>query len=267
MISYLSLFDLSKKVAIVTGGSQGIGMFIAKGLANMGADVAIVNRRDETGKRAISELKRLYGVNAISIVASVIDSNAVEAMVERVIREFGRIDILVNNAGIIIRSSIEQMSEKEWDQVLDTNLKGSWLCSRAVANYMLPHQKGKIINISSVASMLGLTNRAAYCASKGGVSALTRAMAVEWAKYNIQVNAIGPGFIQTEIHEDLIESDPTRNKRILDCIPMSRFGDPQDVANLAIFLASDASNYLTGQTIYIDGGWSVLGNKWDINSQ
>ncbi|MFC2042994.1 SDR family NAD(P)-dependent oxidoreductase [Chloroflexota bacterium] len=267
MVSNLSLFDLSKKVAIVTGGSQGIGMFIAKGFANLGADVAIVNRRDETGKRAIAELKRLYGINAISIAANVIDSNAVEAMVERVIREFGRIDILVNNAGIIIRSSIEQMSEKDWDQVLDTNLKGSWLCSRAVVNYMLPHQKGKIINISSVASMLGLINRAAYCASKGGVSALTRALAVELAKYNIQVNAIGPGFIQTEINKDLLESDPTRHKRILDNIPMSRFGYPQEVANLAIFLASDASNYLTGQTIYVDGGWSVLGNIWDINSQ
>jgi 2-deoxy-D-gluconate 3-dehydrogenase len=267
MVNNLSLFDLSNKVAIVTGGSQGIGMFIAKGLANMGADVAIVNRRDGPGKRAIAELKRLYGVNAISITANVKDNNAVEDMVERVIREFGRLDILVNNAGIIIRSSIEQMSEKDWDQVLDTNLKGSWLCSRAVARYMLPHKKGKIINISSVASILGLINRTAYCASKGGISALTRAMAVEWAKYNIQVNAIGPGYIQTEINKDLLESDPTRHKRILENIPMSRFGDPQDVANLAIFLASDASNYLTGQTIYVDGGWSVLGNKWDINSQ
>ena len=252
--------DLSGRIAIVTGGSQGIGLAIAEALAGAGATVAVVNRREETGQLAATKI-RAAGGSAIAVPADVRQAAAVERMAAEVLRQLGQIDILVNNAGVIARKPAVGTSDAELAAMVETNLHGVFLCCRAVAPHMTSRRRGTIINTSSVSATLGMDIRAVYCATKGGVSSLTRALAVEWARHNIRVNAIAPGIIQTPILADYLRQEPERVRKACEEIPMGRLGRPEDLAGVALFLASDASEYVTGQTIFVDGGWTA-GSTW-----
>lgn len=254
-------FDLSKKVSIVTGGSRSIGLALATVLANAGSDVVIVNRNASGGDEAARKIRE-NGSSAISIPADVSRKDAIEEMVEKTLEQYGRIDVLVNCAGVIVRKPAIETTEKDWDYTMGINLKGLFLCCRAVGKQMIQQKRGKIINISSVAATFGLMNRAPYCASKAGVTQLTRALSLEWATYGICVNAIGPGIIRTVLNDPYIKSDPERYEKMIQKIPLGRFGKPEDLAGAALFLASNASDYLTGQTLYVDGGYAVGCLDW-----
>lgn len=254
-------FDLSGKVVIVTGGSQGIGLTLAKTLAKAGAQIVIVNRRPSEGEAAAKGIREAGG-SAISIPADVSKKKSVEEMVEKTLERYGRIDALVNCAGVIVRKSAIETTERDWDWTMDINLKGLFLCCQAIGKQMIQQKRGKIINISSVAASFGLMNRAPYCASKAGVAQLTRALALEWAKYGICINAIGPGIIRTSLSDAYIKSDQERCEKMIQKIPLGRFGKPEDLAGITLFLASDASDYLTGQTLYVDGGYTVGCMDW-----
>jgi NAD(P)-dependent dehydrogenase (short-subunit alcohol dehydrogenase family) len=253
----MSIFDLSGKVAIVTGGNQGIGFGISRGLAGADATVVIANRRADEGQKAAETLQK-EGLNAISIPTDVSQKSSTAAMVEKVIGEFGKIDILVNNAGVIIRKPLEEFEETEWDTIMNTNLRGLFLCCQFVGREMIKQKKGKIINISSILSQITQPGRGVYATAKAGVSHLTRALALEWGRYNINVNAIGPGVTITPINQKYFEDNPTELKKIVSDIPIGREAYPRDYAGAAVFLASDASDYVTGQTLLVDGGMTIV---------
>ncbi|HUU65282.1 MAG TPA: glucose 1-dehydrogenase [Dehalococcoidales bacterium] len=252
----MNIFDLSGKVAIVTGGNQGIGFGIAKGLASVGATVVIANRRATEGQNAAESLKK-EGLNAVAIPTDVSRMSSVASLVSKVVSDFGRIDILVNNAAVIVRKPIEDFTEEEWDQIMNTNLRGLFLCCQLVGREMIKKKKGKIINISSVLSQIVQPGRSVYAVAKAGVSHLTRALALEWGKYNINVNAIGPGLTITPLNKKYFEENPEDLKNLVASIPRGREAYPQDYAGAAIFLASNASDYITGQTLLVDGGMSL----------
>lgn len=252
----MNIFDLSGKVAIVTGGNQGIGFGIAEGLASVGATVAIANRRAAEGQSAAESLKK-ERLNAVAIPTDVSSKSSVAALVSKVMSDFGRIDVLVNNAAVIVRKPIEDFTEEEWDRIMNTNLRGLFLCCQLVGREMIKKKKGKIINISSVLSQIIQPGRSVYAVAKAGVSHLTRALALEWGKYNINVNAIGPGLTITPLNQKYFEEHPEDLKRIVEGIPKGREAYPQDYAGAAIFLASDASDYVTGQTLLVDGGRTI----------
>ncbi len=246
-------FDLTGKVALVTGGSRGIGRCIALGLANAGADVAICGRTEKTAKNTATEIENL-GRKSLPIKADVSKVADINRMVADTTEEFGHIDILVNAAGLNARMPAVQYTEEQWDFILDANLKGTFFCCQAVGKMMIKQNKGKIINIGSLTSGIGLPTVAPYAASKGGVLQLTKTLAIEWAKYNINVNCIGPGFHKTDLTQPLF-GRPEWTERLLTMLPMNRPGTPEDLIGTAVFLASDASDYLTGQIIYVDGGF------------
>ena len=252
----MNIFDLSGKVAIVTGGNQGIGFGIAKGLASVGVTVVIANRRAAEGQNAAGSLKK-EGLNAVAIPTDVSSKSSVASLVSKVVSDFGKIDILVNNAAVIVRKPIEDFTEEEWDQIMNTNLRGLFLCCQLVGREMIKKKKGKIINISSVLSQIVQPGRSVYAVAKAGVSHLTRALALEWGKYNINVNAIGPGLTITPLNQKYFEENPEDLKNIVASIPRGREAYPQDYAGAAIFLASDASDYMTGQTLLVDGGMTI----------
>jgi NAD(P)-dependent dehydrogenase (short-subunit alcohol dehydrogenase family) len=252
----MNIFDLSGKVAIVTGGNQGIGFGIAKGLASAGAMVVIANRRAAEGQNAAESLKK-EGLNAVAIPTDVSRTSSVTSLISKVVSDFGKIDILVNNAAVIVRKPIEDFTEEEWDQIMNTNLRGLFLCCQLVGREMIKKKKGKIINISSVLSQIVQPGRSVYAVAKAGVSHLTRALALEWGKYNISVNAIGPGLTITPLNKKYFEENPKDLKNIVASLPKGREAYPQDYAGAAIFLASDASDYMTGQTLLVDGGMTI----------
>jgi 2-deoxy-D-gluconate 3-dehydrogenase len=253
-----SPFDLSGKVAIVTGGNGGIGFGMARGLAGAGCTVAIVGRNQTKSDAATAELRE-RGAKAISVSADVTDEAAVAAMAERVQRELGRVDILVNNAGINIRKAPHALSLAEWESVMTTNLTSAFLCSRAVYPMMKAAGGGKIINIGSMMSIFGTSFAPAYAASKGGIVQFTRSCAVAWAADNIQVNAVLPGWIDTELTRRAREQVDGLHERVLARTPAARWGEPADFAGIAVFLASGASGFVTGAAIAVDGGYSVMG--------
>jgi NAD(P)-dependent dehydrogenase (short-subunit alcohol dehydrogenase family) len=253
--------DLSNKVAIVTGGSRGIGLTLAKGLARSGTPIVIVNRTPSAGEGAAQAIREAGG-SAVSIPADVCQKESVERMVEKTLEHYGRIDILVNSAGVNVRKPATELTEEDVDMIFDTNLKGLFLCCQLVGKEMIRQRRGKIINISSMAATFGLVNRSPYTASKAGVSQLTKAFALEWAKYGVYVNAIAPGIIQTPLTEAYMKSDPERLERTLRKLPIGRFGKPEDLIGVTLFLASQASDYMTGQTLYIDGGYSLGCMDW-----
>lgn len=253
----MDVFDLSGKTAIVTGGNQGIGFAIARGLAKTGATVIIANRRESEGKMAAETLKK-EGFNAMAIPTDVSSKSSVASLVSKVANKFGEIDILVNNAGVIVRKAVEDIEEEEWDRIIDINLKGLFLCCQLVGKEMIKRKKGKIINISSNITQRLQYNRSVYAASKAGVSHLTRALALEWSKYNINVNAIGPGVTITDINKKHFEEHPEELETFVSGIPKGRAGSPDDYVVAALFLASDASDYLVGQTLIMDGGMTLL---------
>src|SRR5499427_68327 len=247
-------FDLTGRVAIVTGGNGGIGYGIACGLAHAGANIVIAARHQAKSARAVAALQEL-GVHALSIATDVQDEAAVQAMVHAAVEAFDRVDILVNNAGINIRKAPQDYTLEEWQQVLHTNLTGVFLCSRAVYPPMVEAGGGKIINIGSMTSIFGSNVSPVYAATKGGVVQFTKSLAIFWAKDNIQVNALLPGWI----HTDLTASASTERYNFIKArIPHGRWGEPDELAGAAVFLASHASDYITGIALPVDGGYTSM---------
>ena len=247
-------FDLTGKVAIVTGGNGGIGYGLAQGLAQAGADIVVAARQPAKNAQAIASLHAL-GVRALSAPTDVQDETSVQAMVEASIETFGRVDILVNNAGINVRKAPQDYTLAEWQQVLNTNLTGVFLCARAVYPYMRQAGGGKIINIGSMTSIFGSSVSPAYAATKGGVVQFTKSLAVFWAKDNIQVNVILPGWIHTDL---TASTSAERYNFITARIPHGRWGEPDELAGAAVFLASRASDYITGIALPVDGGYTSM---------
>lgn len=245
------IFNLSGKVAIVTGARTGIGQGIAEGLAEAGCDVVGAGHAAMPETEAyIKNLGRKFSFYDIDLV----NQDKIQALVDETIKTFGRLDILVNNAGIIRREDVLDFSEKNWDDVINMNLKSLFFLSQAAARYMKDNGGGKIINIASMLSFQGGIRVVSYTASKSGVAGITKLMANELAKYNIQVNAIAPGYIATNNTEALIK-DPKRSAEILGRIPAGRWGKPEDLKGVAVFLASKASDYVSGHILAVDGGW------------
>lgn len=252
----LDIFDLSGRIALVTGARRGIGFAIAEGLASAGAVSIIADKEPEAGDEA-ARLIRSKGLAAKSIPVDVTRRDSIDNLVSRTIGEFGQIDILVNCAGIILRKPIEEATDEEWDSTMDVNLRGVFLCSQIVGREMIKQKKGKIISISSNISQVLQPGRGVYAVSKAGVSHLTKVMALEWAPYHINVNAIAPAPTMTDLNRKFFEEHPEDMQERLRSIPLGRLGDPQDYVGLSILLASRASDFITGQTIFADGG-SVL---------
>lgn len=252
----LDKFSLEGKTGIVTGASRGLGRGIATALAQAGADLVIVSRTKSVLEKTAKEIRE-FGYRVIPVVADVSKKEDIQAMVDRAMEEFGEIGFLFNNAGIVRRCPSENYSEKDWDDVINVNLKAVFLCSQMVGRIMIKQGGGKIINTSSLIAVGGGKTIPAYAASKGGVAQLTKALANDWAKYNIKVNAIGPGYFITDQTEPL-RKDKNRYKELSDRIPLGRWGNPEDLGGAAVFLASEASDYITGQTIFVDGGWLSL---------
>ncbi|MCL5960995.1 MAG: glucose 1-dehydrogenase [Chloroflexi bacterium] len=256
MAVYKPNFDLTDKVAIVTGGSRGIGFGIANVLAGAGAKIVIANRKIEQGEAAAKEIEGAGG-HAVAIQTDVTVPESIEKTTQQVIERFGRIDILVNNAGrAVVKSAIDHTLE-DWDKVMNTNLRAAFLFCRAVGPQMIKQGKGKVISIASTVFVSATPNRIAYVVSKAGVPALTKALAVEWAPYQINVNAIAPGFAETDLTSAYFR-EPDNLKDVLSRTPLGRIARPADFAGLALYLASEASDYVTGQTIFVDGGWTAV---------
>ena len=252
----MSGFDLNGRVAIVTGGNGGIGLAMAKGLAEAGAAVLIGGRSVEKNEQAVDEIVAAGG-QAASIVADVLHETAGARLVGEAVANFGRLDILVNNAGINIRKRPEEYTPAEWHSVLDSNLTSAFLCSQAAYPELKRNGGGKIVNIGSMTSFFGATHLAPYGASKGGVMQLTRSLAVAWAPDNIQVNAVLPGWIDTALTVRARADIDGLNERVLARTPAARWGVPADLAGIAVFLASGASDFITGAAIPVDGGYSA----------
>ena len=247
----VGLFDLSGKVALVTGANTGIGQGIALALAEAGADIAAAGRSpaDET----VGKVRGL-GRKSENFAADLSSVGAVQPLVDAVLAEFGRIDILVNNAGIIRRADAVDFTEEDWDAVMDTNLKTLFFLCQGVGRHMIARGSGKIINIASMLTFQGGIRVPSYTASKSGVGGLTKLLANEWAAKGVQVNAIAPGYIATN-NTAALQGDETRNRQIMERIPAGRWGDPSDIGGAAVFLASSASDYVQGHILAVDGGW------------
>ncbi|HYR34816.1 MAG TPA: glucose 1-dehydrogenase [Burkholderiales bacterium] len=250
----MGLFDLTGKAALVTGGNGGIGLGMAQGLARAGAKVAIAGRDAAKNAKA---LKQLGG--AVAIAADITDERACRAMVDEAARKLGRLDILVNNAGINIRKRPEEYRLEEWHKVLESNLTSAFVASQAAYQHLLQAKGGKIVNIGSMMSLFGASFVAPYGASKGGIVQLTRALACAWAKDNIQVNAVLPGWIDTALTRRAREEVSGLHERVLARTPAGRWGAPEDLAGIAVFLCSAASDFITGTAIPVDGGYAVQG--------
>ncbi len=249
-------FDLTERTGIVTGGSTGIGFAIARSLARAGMKVVIGNRSHEAGGLAAETIRR-EGGDAIFVPLDVLSLDSIDAHVSSVIKLSGRIDVLVNNAGTMIRKPVEEISEADWDSVIDVNLKGAFFCCMRVGREMRAARKGSIINISSVRSKKMGPNRSVYAISKAGVSNMTRVLAYEWGKYNIRVNAIAPGTTITDFNRQHFDSQPEELADIVRTIPRGRLGDVSDYCTVAVYLASDVSDFMTGQTLFVDGGTTI----------
>ena len=244
-------FRLDGKVALVTGASRGLGAGIADGLREAGATVVGTSRDPESAARVAEQL------GSVPVVMDVTDVSSVQAGVDRVASEFGRLDLLVNNAGLNIPQGIFDVDEASWDSVIDTNLKGSFFAAQAAARHMVEQSEGgRIINVASQAGVVGIEERSAYGASKGGVALLTKVLAIELAQYGITVNAVAPTFVATELTRSTLE-DPEWRERILSRIPLGRVGEIGDVAAAVVYLASPAASMVTGHTLLVDGGWTA----------
>ena len=253
------LFNLSGKVAIVTGASRGLGQYFARALANAGADLVITSRDSSRLTDFKKEIESL-GKKALAVKLDVLSQSDIDNMVQMTIKEYGKVDILVNNAGLNIRKPSVEFSEQDWDTVLDTNLKGSFFCAQAVAKEMIKRNQGRIINVGSCTCVFGMEGIAAYTASRGAILSMTRSLAAEWGRYGITVNVLAPGWFKTAQNAVLYE-----NKEWVDYItsriPLNRPGQPHDLDGTVIFLASDASEYITGQIILVDGGFTTGATK------
>ena len=249
-------FDLSGKAAIITGGSKGLGLAMAAGLASAGANVMLVNRNADEGLQAAQELSRDYGVNAVGFSADITNQEQTEAMAQAAIAEFGRIDILINSAGINIRGPIDELTADDFKKVMDVNVTGTWLASRAVTPFMKQAGRGSIINLASTLGLVGLANRTPYTASKGAVVQMTRALALELAPFNINVNAICPGPFLTEMNLPIADTEEGK-KFVVGATALGRWGHLREIQGAAIFLASDAATFMIGSMLTVDGGWTA----------
>jgi len=249
-----SLFSLEGQTAIVTGASTGLGQGMALGLATAGANIALVDCVEST--ETVSKVKAL-GRKSLPIVANLMEMSSIPTVVEKTIKEFGKVDILINNAGIIRRTDAIDFSEKDWDDVMLLNSKTIFFLAQAVAKDMMKRKYGKIISTASLLAFQGGIRVPSYAASKGAVAQITKALANEWAKYGITVNAIAPGYMATNNTKALRE-DPVREKAIRDRIPAERWGTPEDLQGAVVFLASHASDYVNGHVLVVDGGWMAM---------
>lgn len=251
-----ALFDLTDQVALVTGASRGFGRSIAGALAEAGADLVLTSRTLKDVEAVAAELAPT-GRKVLPLQADVTRVEDVEESVRRAIAALGRIDILINNAGINIRKPALELTESDWEQTLDTNVKGCFRFAKAVGRHMVARQMGRIVNIASMLASVTIPERAAYASSKGALVQMTRTLAVEWAPFNVRVNAICPGPFLTDLNKGILK-DPEKVKFFMDRMPMKRFGKPEELHGAVIFLASEASSFITGTTIYLDGGWTAL---------
>lgn len=250
------LFDLTGRVAVVTGGARGLGAAISIGLAAFGADIAVLDVSSAMCTETTDAIRE-SGRRAVAVECDVSNSGSVRNAVDDVKREFGQVDILVNNAGIARRALAVEMSDEEWDEVINVNLKGVFLCSREFCNLMIERGGGSIINIASTAGFVAMPRNANYCAAKGGVIQLTKSLALEWAGYGIRVNGIAPTSFRTDLTRPLY-ADAAKYQSIVDSIPLGRVGEPNDLVGPAVFLASDASRMVTGHTMLVDGGYTMV---------
>jgi 2-dehydro-3-deoxy-D-gluconate 5-dehydrogenase len=253
----MQLFDLSGRVAVVTGGNAGIGLAIARALGEAGAAVALAGRRADENAAAAAKLAA-SGVRALAVEADVAEESSCRALIAQTVEQLGRLDILVNNAGTAIRKQPQDYTLADWRQVIDVNLTGAFLCAQAAYPHLVRVGGGKVINIGSMLSLFGASYTVAYGASKGGIVAMTRSLACAWAKDNIQANAILPGWIDTDLTRAARQQVPGLNERVLGRTPAARWGAPADFAGVAVFLASAASAFVTGTAIAVDGGYSAM---------
>jgi 2-deoxy-D-gluconate 3-dehydrogenase len=248
-------FDLSGKVALVTGAGRGIGRHMALDLARYGADVVLCSRTLSELEQVSGEVEA-WGRKALVVPTDVGQIVEIERMTAAAVEHFGRIDILVNNAGTNVPQWAEEVTEEAWDRIMNINVKGVFFCAQTVGKVMIRQKKGKIINVSSQAGSVGLIKRSAYGASKGAVNQLTRVLALEWGKYNICVNALAPTFVETSLTRPMLEEKSFR-EYVMGNIPLGRLGKPEDLTGALIYLASDASDMVTGHILHIDGGWTA----------
>lgn len=250
--------NLGGKVALVTGGNRGIGRAIAEGFAREGASVAIVCRDTESGQQVATSLSEAYGTRVVQVTADLAQPDDITRLVEETLAACGRIDVLVNNAGVINRDAALDASLEAYDELMDINLRGAWLLAQAAGRHMRARGGGgKIVNMSSMHDTLGYPNRSLYAMSKAGLSQLSRTLAIEWAADNIQVNAVAPGATHTDMVTQLERNNPAAYQAMVGAIPAGRLATPEDIANTVLFLSSEAADYITGHTLYIDGGWSI----------
>lgn len=251
------MFCFTDKTVIVTGASRGIGEAIAKGFARAGADLVLVSRNLSVLKRVAREIEGL-GRKALPVSADLRNPEEIEKVVEFSLKVFPRIDVLINNAGISpVLKKAEEMNLKEWDDIIRVNLTGTFLFCQAVGKVMIQQREGKIINMISVGAVVAFPRQIAYCATKGAILQLTKVLAIEWARHNIRVNAIGPAYLETELTKGMRESKII-SEDLIRKTPMGRFGKPEEIVGAALYLASDSSSYITGQPLFIDGGWLAL---------
>ncbi|WP_203340179.1 SDR family NAD(P)-dependent oxidoreductase [Planococcus beijingensis] len=249
----MDLFSLKGKTAIVTGGNRGLGKAIVMGLAKAGANVVVVSRDMERNKAVIDEVESLGGTGS-SFSVDLRNKDSIAAMVDQVVERHGSIDILVNNAGVSSTNFALDVTEEDWDRVMDLNVKSLFFCCQAVASKMKEQNFGRIINMSSVVGQVGDVGISPYTASKAAVINLTRSLALEWSRFGINVNAVGPAYIETEMNRDELNTPHVRDK-IINKTPLKRLGEPEELTGMIIALASNAGNFITGQTIFVDGGW------------
>jgi NAD(P)-dependent dehydrogenase (short-subunit alcohol dehydrogenase family) len=252
----LDSFRLDGKIALVTGGARGLGLTMATALAEAGADLALSGRTAATCHDAASALASATGRRVKGFAADVTSADDVARLVEGVERELGPIDILINNAGVNIRGTVGELSEADWDTVIDTNLKGPFLCARAIGPGMVKRGWGRVVNLGSILGAVGLGGRAPYASSKAGVINLTRVMALEWAGTGVTANAICPGPFATEMNLPLL-NDPVKYQEFVKKIPMGRWGELHEITGATVFLASPASSFVTGSAVFVDGGWTA----------
>jgi NAD(P)-dependent dehydrogenase (short-subunit alcohol dehydrogenase family) len=252
----LDSFRLDGKVALVTGGARGLGRTMAIALGEAGADLALVGRSRESCDVAAAEIATATGRKVRAFAADVTVPAEVTRVADEITRACGAIDILVNNAGTNIRGTIEQLSEADWDSVMDTNLKGPFLCSQAIGPRMVARGWGRVINMGSILAAIGLAGRAPYASSKSGIVGLTRVLALEWAGTGVTCNAICPGPFATDMNRQLL-NDPQAYQQFVNNIPMGRWGELDEIAGAVVFLASEASTYVTGSSLFVDGGWTA----------
>jgi NAD(P)-dependent dehydrogenase (short-subunit alcohol dehydrogenase family) len=252
----LDTFRLDGRRALVTGGGKGLGLVIARALAEAGADVAVASRSLPDCRSAADQIAASTGRRTAAFAADLSSSSAIAPLLADVERTLGPVDILVNNAGVNIRGASADLAEADWDAVIDTNLKAPFLISRALGPSMAARGWGRIINMGSILSVVGIAGRAPYAASKAGVLNLTRVLALEWAAQGVTANAICPGPFGTEMNRPLL-ADPVKYKAFVEKIPAGRWGEPHEIAGAAVFLASDAASFVTGSALFVDGGWTA----------